>query len=90
MLESKIEKEVCAYAKAKKWKHFKFNSDSNRGLPDRIFFRKGVCFLIEFKQKGKELRKLQKHYMDTFKEEGFATYVIDNIDDGIRLINTYD
>ena len=57
MRESKIEKEVSRYAKDKGWLTYKFKSPGQRGVPDKIFMRNGIMFLIEFKATGKSLRK---------------------------------
>lgn len=87
--ESKVESTVCKYAQAKDWLVFKFSSPNNRGVPDRIFMRKGVMFFIEFKKLGKETTKLQKFVGSLIRKAGFAVYEIDNIEDGIKLINSY-
>jgi hypothetical protein len=89
MLESKIEKTVCDYAKSKGWLVYKFVSPNNRGVPDRLLLGpdRKIAF-IEFKAPGKEPTKLQKHVFSKIRALLFKVYVIDNIEEGKNLIDT--
>lgn len=89
MLESKIEKAVCDYAKLMGWLSFKFTSPNNRAVPDRIFFKEGHTILIEFKQLGKKPTKLQQHQIDKLKEQLMPVYVVDSIEKGKDIFNAY-
>ena len=82
MLERDIESKVCKYAKGRGWLCFKFTSPANRAVPDRVFFKDGVCLFIEFKAKGKKPTKLQAHVHRKLHSHGFTVHVIDNIEDG--------
>lgn len=92
--ESYIENKVCDYAKSKGWLHYKFTSPSNIGVPDRIFMRLdtgvSVCFFIEFKAPGKKPTRLQSKVASLIMEQGFQVYVIDDVEVGKRLIDTFD
>ena len=89
MLESEVEKPVCEYAKKKGWLVYKFVSPNNRGVPDRIFLGPGrkIAF-IEFKAPGKEPTKLQKHVFSKIRALLFKVHVIDNVEEGKKLIDT--
>ena len=89
MLESKIEKAVCDYAKTLGWLSFKFTSPNNRAVPDRIFFKEGHTILIEFKQLGKKPTKLQNYQIDKLKEQLIPVYVVDSIEKGKDIFNAY-
>jgi hypothetical protein len=90
MNESHIEKKVCEYAKSKGWLTYKFVSPSNRGVPDRLFLRKGNLFFIEFKAPGKIPTKLQSKIISKIKDQGFLVYVVDDIESGKSIVNGFD
>ena len=88
--ESKIEQTVCSKAKNLGWLVYKFTSPNQRGVPDRIFMRNGICFFVEFKKFGKKPTELQNVTMGKIKLiGGFECYVIDNIEDGFKLLEKY-
>lgn len=71
--------------------YFKTKIESNAGLcikligyvgiPDRlILLPGGRMFFVEFKQKGKNPRKIQNFIHDKLKSLGFKVYVIDDKD----------
>lgn len=86
MRESEIEKKVSDYAKAKGWLVYKFVSPSQRGVPDRIFIRGGKLFFVEFKAPGKKPTKLQDKIFGKIREELFEVYIIDDVEQGKKLI----
>lgn len=86
MLEKTIEQAVVNYAKKLGFLTFKFSSPSNRGVPDRIFIKKGKIFFIEFKKPNGKLRKLQEHVISSFLAEKVDVYVIDDIEKGKKII----
>ena len=88
MKESTIEKVVSNYAKSKGWLSFKFVSPSNRGVPDRIFLKRGKIIFIEFKATGKKLTKLQKFKIDQIRDGGFfLVCIIDLIEKGKQIFD---
>lgn len=90
MLEKNVEKAVCVYSKMYNYLTYKFTSPSNRSVPDRMFItEEGVIFFVEFKAPGKKPTVLQEHTIEKFKQRGVDVYVIDNIPDGKRLIDSY-
>lgn len=89
MRESEIEKRVCAHAKTKGWLAYKFVSPSNRGVPDRLLLRNGVCIFIEFKAEGKKATKLQQKVMSRIEDQEFDCHLVDSVEFGIEVINSY-
>ena len=83
--EKYIQDKVIYHAKQRGWLIGRF---ANRGYPDRIFMQKGKTFLIEFKATGKKPTKLQEFYIKKFRDNGFNVFVIDNVEDGKKAINT--
>jgi len=82
MRESTIEKKVSDFAKDQGWLSYKFTSPSNRGVPDRLYLKEGVCIFIEFKATGKKPSKLQDKIIGRIRDQGFIVFVIDNVGNG--------
>lgn len=79
-LESKIESKWNGIAKKNGWVVRKFKSVQNNGVPDRIYFRKGVCFMIEYKRKDIEPTLIQqKEHAILRGEGGMLVFVVDRI-----------
>jgi Holliday junction resolvase len=87
MRESEIENKVCSYGKKQGFIVEKFCPKTN-GYPDRIFLKNGCVFFIEFKAKGKTPTKLQNHRIETLKASGFDVFVVDNVDEGIKIVQS--
>lgn len=88
ILEKEIEQPVCAYARKKGWRAMKFEPDSSRGWPDRIFLGpKNVHFFIEFKAPGKKIRPLQEERIRDLQSLGHRVFVIDNVQAGKDVID---
>jgi G:T-mismatch repair DNA endonuclease (very short patch repair protein) len=86
MTEAHIEKKVCDHAKRHGWLVYKFQSPSQRGVPDRIFLKKRLAMFMEFKAPGKRPTKQQLATHQKFRDQGFHVYVVDDIDVGKRLL----
>lgn len=90
LLESEIEDKVCRYAKTKGIDHRKLSSPSRRSVPDRVLYPgQGRSFYIEFKQLGKKPTKSQWREIRRLEDLGFCVYVIDNIEQGKRIIDLW-
>ena len=88
--ESYIENKVCKYAESLGVEQRKFVTPNRRSAPDRIFFAMGGCTLfIEFKRKGGKTTSGQDREISRLKALGFPVHVIDNIDDGKRVITEW-
>ena len=90
MLERDIEVKVCQYAQKKGVLTRKYTSPSHRGVPDRLFlFPTGLAVFIEFKQKKTgRLTSLQTREFKKLVDRGHYLYIVDDPDDGKRLVDT--
>lgn len=89
-LEATIEREVRLYATQKGIANQKFNSQNKAAVPDRIFFPgKGKVFFIEFKRLGAKATPAQLREHKRLRDLGFEVFVVDNTNDGVRVINTW-
>ena len=89
-LESSIEKAVITYAKKLEFIVLKLNNPASKGWPDRLFIgREGCHFYIEFKREGEKARKLQQFRIQTLVERGCHVYLVDNVEEGINVIQYY-
>lgn len=86
MREGYIQKKVRDFAEYKGWVARRWSSPGRRSVPDYIFFRNGEVKMIEFKSTGKKATKSQKREHRRFYKEGFPVDVIDNIEDGKKLM----
>ncbi len=88
--ESVIESAVSVYAKNKGFYVRKFKAPGNRGVPDKIFLSpSGVWFTIEFKAPGKEPTTLQKREMALIKKNMGHSYLVDNVEYGKEIIESF-
>lgn len=90
MRETKIEKDTGDHAESLGWLVYKFVSPGTRGVPDRIYMKNGFVFFIEFKKRDEEPNGLQKKQIKNIREQKILVFVIDDIKEGIDLINTMD
>lgn len=88
-LEKDIERRVCQFAKEKKFLCYKFTSPAQSHIPDRIFITpSGVVFMIEFKRKGKKPTAAQEVEIAKIRATGVQVNVVDNVEQGKRIIQT--
>ena len=91
MLESKIEKAVCDYARNLKFLAYKFTSPNRMAVPDRLFISPyGEMFFCEFKATGKVPTPAQSREHLRLTDQGVDVWVIDNIADGQKMIDEYN
>ena len=88
MRESKIEKDVCAWARAHGILPVKFTPMGEVGYPDRIFLYKGKAVFIELKATGKVARPLQAHRIQVLVNNGFIAEVHDNVQTAIQSLRS--
>ena len=88
-LERVIEAKVVEYAKSLEFRQRKMNGAGFRGWPDRIFHKDGRTFYIEFKRKGGRLSPGQGMVIRDLRAAKIAVYVIDNVEDGKKVIDEY-
>ncbi len=88
MLEKAIEAKVYKYAEEKGFSQNKLSSPACRSVPDRIFFAdKQRCFFIEFKATGKKATPAQLRDHERRERQGHIVFVVDNVEDGKRVID---
>lgn len=88
LLEKDIEGAVCRWARANGWLVRKYVSVNQRSVPDRIFMKNGRTLFVEFKAPGKMVTRLQAREHRLMMEHEVRVEVIDNIDEGIWLLES--
>lgn len=83
-LEKDIERKCSLWAIDHGWLVYKFVSPSNRGVPDKIFLKKGRIVFVEFKRPGGKLSPLQIHQIKKLKSQAFTVLVIDHVEEFIN------
>ena len=86
MRESAIEKAVTAHAKKNGWISFKWVSPSQRGVPDRLYFKSGELVIVEFKAPGKKPTPYQLAIHRQLASVDHFVHIIDDIDQGKALL----
>lgn len=81
MSEKMIEKRLVEEVKRLDGLIYKFNSQANNGLPDRlIVFPNNLIIFVELKKpKGGITSKVQEYQLEKLKEKGCITFIISNI-----------
>lgn len=80
MRESKIEAHLVKEVARIGGKAVKMVPTYHSGLPDRLVLYRGRTVFVELKKPGGKPRKLQVHFLDQLKAEGFDTRVLDTIE----------
>jgi hypothetical protein len=89
MLEKHIEAKVCDYAKQRGLLVYKFTSPARAAVPDRLFILPGGrMFFCEFKREGQKPTPPQEREHHRLRQHGVSVWVIDNVDDGLRTVDT--
>ena len=86
MRESYIERKVTEAAKANGWLSYKWVSPSQRGVPDRLYFKNGHLMIVEFKAPNKKPTPYQEAIHRRLAAVGWHVHIIDNIDEGKALL----
>lgn len=88
MLEKNIEAKVCGYARERGLLAYKFTSPAHAAVPDRLFILPGGnMFFCEFKRKGQRPTPAQEREHLRLRQHKVSVYVIDNVDDGLRMVD---
>ena len=89
--EAYIEKEVCKYAKSRRWRQRKMEFVGRRGCPDRWFMRDdGQLVIIEFKDPNGKLSYAQKKEVAWLTAHGFNVHVVDSVQQGQEVFDAWD
>ena len=88
--ERDIESKVRKYARDMGFLVYKFTDPTQVGVPDRIFISpQGRLFFVEFKAPGKKPRANQIAEFKRLQAHGQYVYIIDDLERGKRLIDSY-
>ena len=79
MREKIIEAEGVKYAEARDWLVYKLSSPSRPGVHDRIHFKDGVCFTIEYKTTGKKATPKQRDEAVLLSYAGIPSRCCDSV-----------
>ena len=89
--ERDIEAKVRKYAIDRGFLVYKFTDPTRAGVPDRIFISpQGNLFFVEFQAPGKKPRANQLAEHKRLQEHGQYVYIVDDVERGKRLIDSYD
>lgn len=88
--ETRVEDRITSWAKRNGWWCSKYVSPGKRGVPDRVFIRKGIVVFIEVKRPGKEPTRQQYKRHDDMRAKGANVYWADNHEDAIRILASFD
>ena len=86
LLESVVEKKVCAWAVEQGIMTFKFTPAGRRGWPDRQFIFDGRCAFIEFKAEGETIRPLQLHCLELLHDAGIPAIWTSKYEESIEFL----
>ncbi len=84
--ESYIERKVTEHAKANGWLPYKWVSPSQRGVPDRLYFKNGSLLIVEFKAPNKKPTPYQAAIHRRLAAVGWEVHIIDDIEKGKALL----
>lgn len=83
--ESYIEKKCCDIAKNKGYNVRKLSYIQRNGAPDRMFFKKGHLFFVEFKKEDGIMSSIQEIEFNLLKD-ATEIYTINNIEEFERIL----
>jgi hypothetical protein len=79
-LEKDIEADGVAWAYSQGWWSCKFTSPNLRGVPDRLFIRRGKHVFVEVKRPGEEPTPQQQLRAREMKLAGAEVYWVDTLE----------
>lgn len=85
--EAKLERAWCKRAREDRWLCAKWVSPGWRGVPDRLFFRRGQLVMVEFKAPGQQPTPIQRDAHYKLRRHGFHVHVADDIDQYDEIMN---
>jgi hypothetical protein len=90
MLEMEIEQRVKEYARERGWLAYKWVSPSHIGVPDGILISpNGKVIFVEFKATGKMVTPMQERELLRLQQQCCTVSVIDNVEAGKAMIDTW-
>ena len=87
MRESLVEGAGVKHAERRGWAVYKWAAPGSKGIHDRLHFKNGVSFSIEYKATGKRATPKQRAEAVRLKSKGIPCRCIDNVQDARDFIN---
>lgn len=87
MREKLIEDDGVRYAVARGWLVYKWAAPGRKGIHDRIHFKNGVTFSIEYKATGKKATPQQRAGAFELKLHGIPSRCCDDVTDARAFID---
>ena len=87
MKEKLIEADGVKWATDRGWLVYKWSSPGNRGVHDRLHFKNGCTFTIEYKTTGRKATPLQYETAKKLKRVGIPCRCFDNVQDTRQFID---
>lgn len=84
--EIEIERPACDFAETRGWWESKFVSTNKRGVPDRIFIRRGRVVFIEFKRPGEDATPQQQKRHREMRAHGAEVHVVDSLSEAKLIL----
>jgi hypothetical protein len=78
-VESDLEGDAIKFAERHGWWQAKFVSPGMRGVPDRVFIRRGRHIFVEFKKTKVPAKRRQLNVHQEMRNHGAEVYVVDNL-----------
>jgi hypothetical protein len=85
-LEKDLESDITDFAEVRGWWSTKYVAPARRGVPDRIFIRRGRTVFIEVKKLDEEAKIQQERVHREMRAHGAEVHVVDNIEDARRIL----
>lgn len=91
MREKEIEQYLVRRVKQEQGIPFKFNSEGNAGVPDRLLlFPYGISCFVELKAPGKKSRKIQTYQQNRIRQLGYTVFAdVDSKSKVDAILNWY-
>lgn len=86
VLEKTIEAQGEEYAEKRGWWCCKFTSPSLRGVPDRIYIRRGRVVFIEWKKFGEEPTAQQHKRHRDMRAHGAEVHWVDTLEEAMEIL----
>jgi hypothetical protein len=90
MLEKHIEKAGTDYARSLGWLVYKGNAPGVVGFHDRVHFKAGLCFTIEYKAPGKKATPPQRRRAEELSAAGIPCRCCDSVAKAKSFIDLMD
>ena len=88
MNEKLIEQDGVKYARDRGWLVYKWSAPGSSGIHDRLHFKNGVSFSIEYKTTRKPATPKQQAEALKLKRAGIPCRCCDNVQDAREFIDT--